>query len=70
MHLSLCLNSVLDISNTTEGSQKKLFSKEEWKIICAQYGRKICSKTKDMVNKTEKINKVSASFTLELKYRA
>lgn len=69
MYGSLCLNSVLDISNQTDGGQKKLFSNEEWKIIVAQYdGRKIRFSKKEMEVKTQNINGVSVSSAFHLDY--
>ncbi|KAI8644927.1 hypothetical protein BD408DRAFT_412729 [Parasitella parasitica] len=55
--ISLCLNSILDLSDERESSQKLLFTDEEWKLIAGQYGRKFFFNRKKMEQKTKEVNK-------------
>lgn len=53
---SLCLNSVLDLSDERESSQKQLFTNEQWKIIVGQCGRKFYFDHKKMEKKIKEVN--------------
>ncbi|KAG2228630.1 hypothetical protein INT48_007790 [Thamnidium elegans] len=65
---SLCLNSILDLSDQRKSSQKLLFTDEEWKIIVGQYGRNFFFNHKKMERKIEEVNKCLRQGNLDKAY--